>query len=199
MVMKKSQQILDQYQKLTAYCDSFWNQTQKQFPDSLACHAGCSICCELTSVNYLEAMNIARYCESHNTSPINKTPDQTAEKQDGSCPFCADNRCRIYEARPLICRTHGLLLKSKEFTDRITITCPYNFSDVDLSTIDDASALDIDAVTNGLAKLNAAFCLLTGDIKKTEERVALVDLAGGRIGSAHFGIDTIDSRTNPGK
>ena len=181
--MKTLFKIVEQYKKLSTYCDTFWKKTAEKFPKEIACHAGCSICCELPSVNYLEAMIIARSGEQ--TPPAK--PEKTEEKsQEGSCPFLCGNRCGIYASRPLICRTHGLLLKSKEFTDRVTITCPYNFSAIDLSTVDLDYALDIDKVTDNLARLNAAFCLLLGDIKKSEQRIALSDLAAGKINPLFF-------------
>ena len=182
---KKHQEIIDRYNKLRDYCDAFWKQVFGKFPTAFACGPGCSTCCELQSVNFLEAFVIAGYRTDNNVAPIRFPRPEGTCHCEGTCPFLADGRCRIYPVRPLICRTHGLLLKSKDFKDRIAVSCPFNFA-----SIDHADALDVDTVTAGLAKLNAAFCLLLGDIKKASERIALGDLAHGKIGLSWFNTDS---------
>ncbi len=183
--MSKLQEIIDSHSKLRDYCDDFWKRIFDKFPEEFVCAAGCSTCCELQSVNVLEAFVIADYCcTQNNLSGRTLIPSPLG----GACPFLADNRCRIYPVRPLICRTHGLLLKSREFSDRVALSCPFNFATVDHAAIDDADMLDIDAVTTGLAKLNAAFCMLLGDVKKAKERIALSDLASGKTGRSWFAV-----------
>jgi uncharacterized protein len=182
--LSKHQGIIDRYNDLRGYCDMFWKQVSGKFPMALACGSGCSTCCELQSVNFLEASVIARYCADNKVAPIRSSRPQS------TCPFLTDGRCRIYPVRPLICRTHGLLLKSKDFKDRIAVSCPFNFTSMDYAAVADRDALDVDTVTAGLAKLNAAFCLLHGDIKKASERIALVDLANKNIGPSWFNTGT---------
>jgi Fe-S-cluster containining protein len=168
------QKILDRYAALCTYCDSFWSTVFRKYPGQCACTEGCSVCCELSSVNLLEAVVIARHC-------VGTTRTHGALPRKSSCPFLTGGRCAIYPSRPLICRTHGLLLRSPAFTGRFAATCPFNFATIDHDLIDGSAALDIEAVTNSLAKLNAACCMLLGDIGKSAERVALADLAAGRF------------------
>jgi uncharacterized protein len=176
------QEVINQYKIFCRYCDGFWEKIQDKFPEEIACSPGCSTCCELQSVNYLEGYVIADYCRH------SRKPDRaTALSASGhACPFLSDNRCRIYPARPIICRTHGLLLKSREFRERVVSSCSFNFTTVDYASIDDEYALGTDTVTMNLAKLNAAFCLLLGEVKKAEKRIALSDLASGKIGRSWF-------------
>jgi uncharacterized protein len=189
--------ILDRYNRLRAYCDAFWSGVFSKFPlEECACSAGCSTCCELSSVNFLEAFTIATYCaETSFTFSQKSTIEQERPARGGPCPFLGNDRCRIYPARPVICRTHGLLLKSDEFSNRISASCPYNFTGVDYPRIDPALALDTDAITDNLARLNAAFCILKGDVARAHERVALRDLAGGTVGPAWFAAGRSGSRT----
>jgi uncharacterized protein len=177
--MSTFQIITNRYNTLRDYCDTFWKQVSGKFPTAFACGSGCSTCCELQSINFLEAFIIADRLNGDTRSTGNPV-------HGGACPFLTDGRCRIYPARPLICRTHGLLLKSKDFKDRIAVSCPFNFVSIDHAAIADRYALDVDMVTAGLAKLNAAFCLLHGDLKKASERIALVDLAIKKIGPSWF-------------
>lgn len=174
--MTKLQEILDRYKKLCDYCDGFWGRVFKKYPNSFACAPGCSTCCELPSVNYLEAFIIAGL-------PGNGTSKRAAAGPQGPCPFLENDRCSIYAFRPLICRTHGLLLKSEEYSYSLTASCPFNFVDIDLDSVDSSFVLGIDTVSNNLARLNAAFCLLGhGNVKKAGERILLRDLASGAVG-----------------
>jgi len=178
--MSSFQEITDHYKKLCGYCENFWKRTADKYPAEITCSPGCAVCCELQSVNLLEAYVIAEYCGRGGAS---------APPLPGSgCPFLSDNRCRIYPVRPIICRTHGLLLKSREFRDRIAPSCPFNFTTIDHIGVHDDYALDVDIVTMDLVKLNAAFCMLLGDVKKTSERIALRDLASGKIGRSWFAV-----------
>lgn len=174
--------IRAQYEKLAAFCSAFWNKVAEALPGQIACRKGCAICCELPSVNLLEARLIADYCAQHPVdSPARDPAKRPDGNQDGSCPFCDDNACRIYEVRPIICRTHGLLLRGESFREPITISCPYNFRDLDLAAIGTTLVLDIETVSDNLARLNAAFCLAQGDVKKASERVLLKQLAEGSV------------------
>lgn len=173
--MSKLQEIIDRYKTLCNYCDTFWDRVFKTFPRAFACAPGCSTCCELPSVNYLEAYIIV--CATRN----NKKKDAAVCKT-GPCPFLDNDCCSIYTSRPLICRTHGLPLKSEEYSYSLTVSCPFNFTDIDPGTIDPSLVLEIDMVSDNLARLNAAFCLVReGSVKKAGERILMQDLASGKI------------------
>jgi Fe-S-cluster containining protein len=174
--------ILVQYAKLCAWCDSFWNRTAAGLRHHIACGSGCAVCCELPSVNYLESFVIARRIAAA-PRPAGGTG---AAAPGGPCPFLADNRCSIYAERPVICRTHGLPLKGKSFAPKISISCPYNFTGIDPDSIDSAFVLDIENVSDNLARLNAAFCMLLGDVKKSADRIRMADLANETVGPGWF-------------
>jgi Fe-S-cluster containining protein len=182
--MSKIQEVVNKYNRICRYCDRFWKHTKDKYPTGIKCSAGCSPCCELQSVNLLEGFIIAEHLSRGSSSGISFSPPLRKE----ACPFLDDHRCRIYPARPLICRTHGLLLRSKDFTDRMSASCPFNFTSLDHAAVSDADALDVDSITNNLARLNAAFCMALGDVKKAKERIALRDLTDGKIGRSWFGV-----------
>jgi Fe-S-cluster containining protein len=181
--MASESEIVAQYGTLVDYCSTFWNRVANALPGQFACRKGCCICCELPSVNNLEARLIADYCAERPETLLKKgsvPPPPTG--QDGSCPFITDGACRIYEVRPLICRTHGLLLRGESFREPVTISCPYNFREIDCGSVDTALVLDIEKISDNLARLNAAYCLAHGAIKMTSERIMLRDLAEGSAG-----------------
>jgi Fe-S-cluster containining protein len=178
--MPAFQKIIGQHKNLCSYCDAFWKRTKDRYPTEIKCSPGCSACCVLQSVNFLEAYLIADRHAAGGTPSSSLTGDK--------CHFLEEDKCRIYPVRPLICRTHGLLLKSREFRGRFAPSCAQNFTCAELSAADDAYSLDIDRITNNLARLNAAFCILLGDLKKAKERIAVGDLADGSIGREWFGL-----------
>jgi Fe-S-cluster containining protein len=86
------------------------------------------------------------------------------------CPFLLDDRCLVYDARPVICRTHGypLLVEGKiDF-------CPRNFAA--LRTIESDFILDLDALNTRLARINIAFTGENGDPRFSRVRIGMRDL-----------------------
>ncbi len=67
-----------------------------------------------------------------------------AGREDPRCPLLDDEgRCTTYEARPLICRSHGVPIEVGEPSTRDV--CPLNFVDgPDVESLDDTMVLDVD-------------------------------------------------------
>lgn len=172
----KIHDIIDNYLKLCDYCDAIWNRVYKAYPNEIACRKGCGICCELQSVNRIEAYVIRSYI-------INNNIDDIGVANNNACPFLRDQTCAIYPARPIICRTHGLILRSSEFPlSRHAASCPYNFPSFHPNDIPPEMTVDVDIITKNLVNLNLAFCMAGGidavdKTEGTEIRVLLRDLA----------------------
>lgn len=162
-------ELLKSYDNLCAYCDQFWKAVFLKYPGQISCRAGCSICCELQSVNALESFVISRFL----TAKIIKPADER-------CPFILDNLCGIYEARPIICRTHGLVFKTDECPQSISISCPYNFNDPEIE-LGPTDLLDIDKLSMNLAKLNYVFCTLIDKPEWITSHFLLKDIADDKF------------------
>ncbi len=91
------------YQKVNA----FTQHLSKIHSDRLQCKIGCSGCC----IDDLEVFGIeAAYISKHFPEILTSKPHDT-----GKCAFLDSNgACRIYDARPLICRSHGLPIRFVE-------------------------------------------------------------------------------------
>jgi Fe-S-cluster containining protein len=184
--MPSREDVLIRYQELVGYCDAFWRGVAKRFPEQLACREGCCSCCTLSSVNYIEALIIAALYRRIPKGATLQKKDASEVVKDAPCPFLCGGRCLIYCARPLICRTHGLLLSAGPSQESFQSSCAMNFAGMDRDIQDDVPVLDMKEVSESLAKLNAAFCMLLGDVTKAAERVHLADLASGKIGVSFF-------------
>jgi len=170
--MNQLQTIVDNYYKLCGFCDQLWSRVREAYPQEIACKKGCGICCELKSVSQLEAYIIKLYLEEN--SPL--SVDNVNSKVDKKCPFLCNDACLIYKARPLICRTHGLILRSAEFNQTHAASCPYNFPSFRPDELPDEFTLDSDIITKNLMKLNLAYCMCKGIQNDAQSRVLLVDI-----------------------
>ncbi|MCL2182671.1 MAG: YkgJ family cysteine cluster protein [Chitinispirillia bacterium] len=174
--MDKIQTILDNYQKLCGYCDGIWERVRQAFPGEIACRKGCGVCCELQSVNQLEAYAI----RSHIEGIDGREPLGRKRKSAYVCPFLQDRACVIYGVRPIICRTHGLILRSTEFPHaHQAASCPYNFPSHHPRDVAPELTADIDRITKNLTNLNLAYCMVNNIDVRDEQliRVPLKKLA----------------------
>lgn len=92
--------------------------------DRMACKKGCSSCCMNFKVLPVEYFSMLRQLKQ---SPLRDFRNLDSEHDD--CNFLIDHTCQIYEARPIICRTHGLplLFMNQEGDAWELSTCPLNF------------------------------------------------------------------------
>lgn len=167
--------VIKNYRTLSDFCDTFWLKVQAQYPGELLCQKGCHTCCELESVCALEAHIIRKYIDINHGGALNDAARKKA------CPLLAGGLCSIYQRRPIICRTHGLPIKSATLTNDNIDCCPMNFPHTDLQDIDPNYTLDLDMITDNLMRLNMAFCILLGDNQLAAGRFTLHDILEDNI------------------
>ena len=118
--------------------------------DRLACRRGCNSCCQDDLTVYeIEALRIQAEFPALLAAG---RPGPT-----GACAFLDDaGGCRIYAARPYVCRTQGLPLRwleegdDWEFVERRDI-CSLNAEGAPLDTLPDAKVWEIGPVEDRLA------------------------------------------------
>ena len=96
---------LDEYDAVVAKVDAAVAHSSRLAADQISCRAGCDSCCVAgLTVFPVEAASLQRFLDAHVPA--------FSQKGEGWCTFVAvDGRCAVYDARPLLCRTHGLPLK----------------------------------------------------------------------------------------
>lgn len=166
--------VLERYRELCAYCEVLAQRVQGQFGVLWQCQPGCSGCCRLESVCGLEAVVLLQAgLPSHGLD--------LAEGDVQSCCLLRDDRCLLYEARPIICRTHGLPLVSSSLTADEVDCCPLNLPALaGVGELSRGLILDLDQVTENLMRLNLAFFLVLGRPELAEARFTLAALCSGR-------------------
>ncbi len=168
------QQILSQYAVQKNYCDMLWNRTFTGYSSHMQCRKGCSQCCILQSVNILEAYIIFRNINEEHPK------DFTRFSNTDFCVFLSSSGdCTIYQSRPLLCRTHGLLLKSSEFIGNIARSCELNF--IGNEEHPDGADVNINSLSVNTEKLCCVFALAAGDLHLSSIRIRLEDIRSGSI------------------
>jgi uncharacterized protein len=109
-----------------------------------------------------------------------------AQGEPVACPLLVDDRCSIYESRPLICRTQGLpLLMEAEDGDQEVDFCPLNFTEAGaVDDLDEDHLVPLDALNLRLALLNLRHCRETGlDHEASGKRTKMADIIIKNIGN----------------
>ena len=166
-------EVIARYLELRIYCDALGHKVGKKFGQAWQCRAGCGGCCSLTTVCGLEAVVLLR-------AGLGAPSFGQHISHNGPCGLLCDNRCLFYEHRPLICRTHGLPLRSRTLTDGEVDCCPLNLPALaSVATLEAELVLDLDQLTENLMRLNLAFFLVLRLPALAERRFSLAELASG--------------------
>jgi uncharacterized protein len=151
---------LDQYELLLARLDQKFTEIRGHYPKEFSCARGCHGCCRPgVTVNRLEAQALQNY--------FIENPDlgEKARALEASNPFKGDRchfleasgNCLVYEARPLVCRSHGAPLEMRSLEDegvKLRDVCPLNFTGLDIVTLPSAHLLNLDTMNTLLALLS---------------------------------------------
>jgi Fe-S-cluster containining protein len=151
-------QALNEYQKLIAEVDRRCRRILKRHKDHIACAKGCTgNCCRIhISLYPVEAVSLALALQEQAPELKRRIQHKARHTNSfGPCPLLADGACRIYEARAVICRTHGLPMLTEYRGHRSIGFCEKNFRN--LSNIPKADVLDLTQLNSSLAAVNWAF------------------------------------------
>lgn len=153
-------EVLLRYRELSGRVDEKFAEIQGRYPASFACRAGCHSCCKPSlTVNRLEAAAIAKFLDSSPELVASLRALAAANPHRGKrCSFlAASGACGIYEARPLVCRSHGAPIQFKESGGedalRLRDVCGLNFQGEDIGALPADSVLNLDTLNTLLAVL----------------------------------------------
>ena len=170
--------FLENYKKLTTRVDALCNAISVSLGEHLTCSAGCSSCCTSITVFPVEAAAMRESLEN--------LPDQQAEKirrhiaehaEDERCPLLLHHRCMLYEARPIICRTHVLPIIYTLEGQRNSDCCPRNLTETE--SVSGSSVVDLDKLNTLLVAVNSIYMSQT-ESAETEVRVTIAEALARR-------------------
>lgn len=161
---------------LYAKADAFFTRVEHRHAAELACRPGCASCCQggLT-VTAVEAAAVRKSLEL--LDPATLTRLRTRPADPTRCALLDDDdRCTVYAARPLVCRTHGLPIKL-DAGHRLPVirSCRLNFTARGPEHADADCILDQKTLSTVLAAVDLNFTKTQGI---PGDRVSLAALLG---------------------
>jgi len=134
--------------------DDHFASAMARSPTAMQCRSGCARCChQRFGVFEVEAHRLRAALARLGRQDPERRQQVRAQADDPEamhhCAMLVDDRCAVYEERPLICRTHGLptLVRDEEGGASLQ-GCPLNFTSEDAPA---ASVLDLGAVNAPLS------------------------------------------------
>ena len=150
------EQLFRNYRLLVQKVDQFCRQAVKNHGERIVCRPGCDSCCRHLSLFPIEAFALAsafRHATPHLAASLRRQISEASP--EGRCPLLLEGLCALYDARPLICRTHGLPVMMSTQGERRVDCCPHNFTGME--TLPGDSVLDLDRLNEMLVAINAVF------------------------------------------
>lgn len=173
--MRKSASIkhhLTDYHALLVQVDQLGGRVQQKYAAHIACKKGCDLCCRNLSIFPVEALSLVLALQ-HLPSAMQQRIHQKAATaiSDMSCPLLDDQVCTLYAFRPIICRTHGLPLRTVYNRRQSIGFCQHNFRN--LATIPDDAIINLDPINRTLAAVNAVLVSDVAPVLRLPERLSI--------------------------
>jgi Fe-S-cluster containining protein len=150
--------------------DAFFRAATEAQPAAFSCAPGCDACCRVDLAVF--PVEAARVRAAFQALTAQARRDAAARARAGKHCAMLDGagRCRVYGARPAICRSHGLAI----LVDGRLDACPKNYRD---EAPRRPHVLDIETLNEAIVRVDAAF-------GGRGERVRLADIAVEEDGEA---------------
>lgn len=127
--MTEYQSLFENYTALVKRVDDHTRQVQALYADHIACQKGCDTCCKPLNLFPVEAFALAAAFKAIPPEGRSRAAD-VLEADTGQCPLLVEHQCLLYEARPVICRTHGFPIYMETDGSGMVDFCPENFTGI---------------------------------------------------------------------
>ncbi len=149
--------MLTRYHALTARIDAFFARVAARHASDLRCAAGCDACChQRLTITSVEAAAIGAWAATLSSTERATLATAATDSSPSRCSALDDaGRCRIYEARPIVCRSHGIPIRLKDARSLPVVTsCHLNFTAHGPAAADPDCMLDQELVSTMLALID---------------------------------------------
>jgi uncharacterized protein len=106
---------MSRYPELAAKVDGFFARVIARYPTETKCNSGCSHCCHVRlTITGVEADAIDDLVATWSDDRKASLAENVAVAPPDRCvALTPDGRCLIYDARPIVCRSHGAPIRMK--------------------------------------------------------------------------------------
>ena len=149
---------LQEYQNLIKEVDRRCQHILSRHRDQIVCTRGCvGNCCRIhLSLFPVEAVSLATALGKLAPAERERIKHKARLTNSfGPCPLLEDGACLMYDARAVICRTHGLPMATEYRGRRSVGFCEKNFRNS--SSIPKEDIIDLNRLNHLLAKVNQRY------------------------------------------
>jgi uncharacterized protein len=112
--------------ELRCKVDAFFARVEARHGTDMQCQTGCSDCCHVRlTITQIEAeairADVAAWPVPRRAALAHTGPEDHCAALDGA------GRCRIYDVRPLVCRSHGVPIRLRRGALPVIEACHHNF------------------------------------------------------------------------
>jgi Fe-S-cluster containining protein len=174
--MGSNLQTLKDYKLFIADVDRRCHQIVDRHRDQIACTSGCAgNCCRIhLSVYPVEAVSLSLALQKLAPEIQHRIQARARHTNSfGPCPLLEDGACLMYDARAVICRTHGLPTSTEYKGRRAVGFCVKNFKQLD--PIPDEDIIDLAHLNRSLAGINIRFVHENPNLLPPSKRFTLAE------------------------
>ncbi|HEY8039870.1 MAG TPA: YkgJ family cysteine cluster protein [Polyangiaceae bacterium] len=149
----------DRYRELVGRVDAFFARVRARHPGELACASGCDSCCHVRpGVTGVEADVVRAFLSALAPPDRDRLVARARGARGDRCAALDEaGRCAIYAARPLVCRSHGLPIRTRDARSLpVVSSCHLNFVARGPAAADADCILDQETLSTVLFAIDAA-------------------------------------------
>ncbi len=166
---------LANYRSLVDRVDDRCREIESAFAEEIACRKGCAGCCRHITVFPVEAEALSRALAALDGGSLGSVKMQARRATaDGPCPLLVEDACAVYDHRPIICRTHGLAVLTREGDEPRVDFCPDNFAG--RAGLPSEAVIDLDRLNETLWAVNRVFEGERRGDRYFPERILIADI-----------------------
>jgi hypothetical protein len=122
---------VSRYADVAKKVDAFFDRVEGRHGRDMQCNSGCSDCCAVRlTITAVEAQAIRDFVAGWSS---NRRATLAANVAAAGPDHCAaldqSGRCLVYEARPLVCRSHGVPIRMTAASLPVVQACSRNFTE----------------------------------------------------------------------
>jgi Fe-S-cluster containining protein len=172
--METEMETLLNYRKLVAKVDELCHRIINEYGDLISCCKGCDGCCRHISIFPVEAFALATALRQSTAAEAARIRKLACSASAQGCPLLYKGICLLYQARPIICRSHGFPILAGLEGEKILDFCPKNFTGVASFSAD--AILDLDLLNATLSAINRVFVVSSDEnIWHGKERLSIAE------------------------